>query len=190
MAKLFFFIGLPRSGKSLMAKRWLENKITFLDNNCYTEKNRCCGGTCEKDLVPRVVVCADDIRLALGHRWNGFVEPYVNATKLVMIRTLLQKHDVLVDGTHTTTKSIGELLNIDKDAIPYIIPTLPTECKRRAKETNQEDLYPVIDRMHHQLLSLSNSTLDNQYYSYDFIVRINDRINDMRSKVIKNEIRG
>lgn len=181
MNKLYFLIGLPRSGKSSFSKKWVEDKINILENNIYTENKNC---YCQ-NLNPRVIVCADDIRLALGHRWNGLVEPYVNATKLTMIRTLLQKHDVLVDGTHTTERSIRELLDINKDAIPYYIPTSPEECKKRAKETNQKDLYPIIDRMYNQIVELAN---DETYYS-SMIVEIMDKIDNMRHNIYPPEIR-
>jgi predicted kinase len=173
MNKLYFLIGLPRSGKSFFAQKFLNYKINILNNNCYTENKPCC----VLNLNPRAIVCADDIRLALGHRWNSYTEEFVNAIKIVMIRTLLKKHDVLVDGTHTTERSIRELLNIDKTAIPFVIRATCEECKKRAKATNQEDLYPIIDRMYNQLCSL-----DGDYGIYQ-------TIDSWRDKTFLPEIR-
>ena len=126
MNNLYFTIGLSRSGKSTFAAKWQQ----------------------EKSDVPRVVVCADKIRLTLGNRYNSAVEQYVFAIKHTMIKTLLMDYEVLVDGTHTTKKSIIELLKINIDAWPIFIDTSPEECKKRAIDTKQEDLIPVIDRMY------------------------------------------
>lgn len=126
---LYFLIGVARSGKSTFAKDWQN-----MGNS-------------------RVVVNADSIRLALsGDRWNYLTEPFVHAIKNTMIRTLLnQGYKVLVDGTHTTIKSISELFDIDNNARYYIINTPKEECIRRAIESKQSDLIPVIERMSNQL---------------------------------------
>lgn len=142
MGKLAFLIGLPRSGKSSVAKEWLKGKIQFVSPR-RSEENK-----------PRVVVCADDIRLAFGHRWNSLAEGFVDATKHTMIRALLQNHDVLVDGTHTTLSHIKRLFEIDAEAEFFFIDTSPGLCKIRAEETEQYDLIPVIDRMSCQLMEL------------------------------------
>lgn len=174
MGQLYFLIGLPRSGKSFFAKKWVDGKINILPNNIYTESGL---RYCTKRNDPRVIVCADDIRLSFGHRWNGHIEHIVHATKITMIKTLLIKHDVLVDGTHTTERSIKALLDIDNNAIPYILNTSVAECKKRAKETNQEDLYPIIDKMANQLLILNDS------------YGIHNNINSWRTRIYKPEIR-
>jgi len=136
MNSLYFTVGLPRSGKSTCCKDFLD---TF-DNIA--------------------IVCADDIRLAMGHRWNPFVEPMVNAIKLTMIRTLLYKQDVIVDGTHTTKKSIMELLRINHMARPIYMKTSAEECKKRAIDSKQEDLIPVIERMDRQLKEWKQSDIN------------------------------
>ena len=150
MHHLFFLIGLPRSGKTSTVHRWLNYDIDICNNNTIDRSGN------KFEFPSRVTVCADDIRLSMGHRWNGFVEDYVHATKIMMIRTLLHKHDVLVDGTHTTAKSIKQLLAIDKNAQYYIVNTPPEECKKRATVTNQEDLHPIIDSMNEQLWRLAD----------------------------------
>lgn len=181
MNKLYFLIGLPRSGKSTFAKKWVQNRINILENGGYTENKRisCCKNKFYQPDVPRVIVRSDDIRLACGHRWNGYIEPYINATKLVMIRALLNEHDVLVDGTHTTKKSIMELLNIDKNAIPFLIKENPEICKKRAKESGQEDLLPVINRMYDQLFAINEGQymVDNVYKNID---KMREKVFDIR----------
>lgn len=139
MGKLYFLMGLPRSGKSSWAQSWIEEK------------------------PGRVIVCADDIRLACGHRWNSHIESYISSSKELMIKTLLQKHDVLVDGTHTTENNIRKLLQIDHNAQPIFINTHPEVCKKRAKQTNQEDLYPIIVRMQYNFQNLYIKFLYDNY---------------------------
>ena len=181
MGKLYFLIGLPRSGKSTFAQKWLNQEIDIVDNSLFITKSK--NFMTHRIYTPRTIVCADDIRLSLGHRWNGHIEPFVNAIKLTMIKTLLYKHDVLVDGTHTTTKSILELLNIDRDALPFVIYTNPQICKQRAKETNQEDLYSIIDRMYFQLLEISQC----EYIKINNIVKVIDELRDkVKSTVIRD----
>lgn len=181
MGKLYFLIGLARSGKSTFAQKWLNQEIDIVDNSLFITKSK--NFMTHRIYTPRTIVCADDIRLSLGHRWNGHIEPFVNAIKLTMIKTLLYKHDVLVDGTHTTTKSILELLNIDRDALPFVIYTNPQICKQRAKETNQEDLYPIIDRMYFQLLEMSQC----EYIKINNIVKVIDELRDkVKSTVIRD----
>lgn len=137
MNNLWFTVGLPRSGKSTICKEWLSYDSSNIDNSWSANVGN----------HPRVVVCADDIRLSMGHRWNSYVEDFVQATKLIMIRTLLKKHDVIVDGTHTTKNSIIQLLNINPNAKPILIRTPPSVCIERAKSTGQDDLESVIWRM-------------------------------------------
>ncbi len=131
--KLYFMVGLPRSGKSSYAKEWV------------------------KEESGRVVVCADDIRLSLtGERYCASAENMVHTIKHLMISTLLRGgHTVLVDGTHTTYNSIQEILDHDNNAQPIIIDTDADICKARARLTQQDDLIPVIGRMDCNLIELS-----------------------------------
>lgn len=142
--KLAFLIGLPRSGKSSLASQWREGRSQF----CSVRRN--------EDTYPnsRVVVEADKIRRAMGHRWNSFVEGHVSATKYTMIRALLYEHDVLVDGTHSKQGHIRRLFEIDNSAEFYFVDTPPSVCEQRAVASGQHDLIPVIDRIHKQLLDL------------------------------------
>jgi len=150
MSDLFFLIGLPRSGKSTICKKWAMDEICIKDHVI----------TCEYDILsvrPKAMVCADQIRLACGHRWNSYVEGYVDACKHTVIRTLLYDHDVIVDGTHTTKSSMARLFEIHPQAHYLYVDTHPSICKDRAAQTNQSDLIPVINRMHEQLLHLTSA---------------------------------
>jgi hypothetical protein len=105
-----------------------------------------------------VVVEADKIRMAMGHRWNSYVEGFVGAVKHTMVRALLYEHDVLVDGTHSKSSHIQQLFEIDQDAEFFFIDTPPGLCKQRAVETGQADLIPVIDRIAGQLMELAGAS--------------------------------
>jgi len=148
--RLYFLIGLPRSGKSTIAKRWLNNEINITNYHCIVDKLAC------EISFPRVVVNADRIRLAMGHRWNGVVEPYVAATCDTMIRALLYDHDVLIDETHTSARSILRTLQISSIANWHFVDALPGVCQQRAIDTGQRDLTTVIGRMYTNLCKLCN----------------------------------
>lgn len=154
MGKLICCVGATRSGKSTYCKEWVMEK------------------------PGRVIVCADKIRLSLtGDRFNSFSEPFISAIKQVMIRTLLHDFDVIIDGTHTSIGSLKQVLQIDKNAEFLIFDTPPEVCKQRAKDTGQEDLYPVIDRMWKQLIHLK--TVNNGFQN---------AIELLREEVMENKI--
>lgn len=136
--QLHFTIGLARSGKSTFCSKWV----------CQ-QPRECIEGF----IHPRVVVCADNIRLAVtGQRYNRHAESTVFMIKNYMIESLLSRgHDVIVDGTHSTISSVQRLLEIDPNAQYHLINTSAEVCKQRAIATNQEDLIPVIDRHAGQL---------------------------------------
>ena len=124
--RLFFTIAPARAGKSTFANKWV---VSEGDN-------------------PRVIVCRDDIRQALGHRWNSHVEHIVKATAHTMTETLLSRgFDVLVDETNCKWSAVEEILRIDPDAEPIWISYSHNECNERAIKTNQSDLILVISWM-------------------------------------------
>lgn len=145
--RLAFMIGLPKSGKSSLARDWSMGRTEFRSRR----------RTSEKSTRLRVIVCAARIRRALGHRWNSYVEGFVDATKHTMIRALLYDYDVLVDGTHTTRPSIQRMFEIDPEAEFVFVDTPPNMCKENAIQAGREDLVPVIDRMAAQMLNLTGA---------------------------------
>ena len=150
--RLYMMIGLARSGKSTLSRRWLNREIDFtIDGSTVAS---------QFNLEPRVVVCADEWRLALGHRYNSYLEPMIHPQVRIAVRALLHTHNVLIDETNTNRMSIIQWLEEDIDAIPVFVNTLPSLCKERALKSNQPDLVPVIDRMAINLTKTFGGHLD------------------------------
>ncbi len=114
-------IGLPKSGKSTLIRRH------FIP-----------GGY--------AVVCPDDVRLALhGQRFIAKAEPFVWATIHVMVEALLfSGNKVVIDGTFTTRKRRQPW----EDLNPTFcwIKTNEEVCLERAREENDQEIIPVIQR--------------------------------------------
>ena len=149
MGRLYIIIGCPRSGKSTIVNKWLNFEFNIRHNRIWQIWSSADGPVIND---PRFVVCSDDIRIALhGCRWSSVAEDMVHAVQGVMIRALLRRGDVIVDGTNTTKSSLKRLLSFDICADFFIVDSSIETCKQRATATNQEDLYPVIDRAYAQL---------------------------------------
>jgi hypothetical protein len=96
-----------------------------------------------------------------------------------MIRALLERgFDVMVDGTHSTEISIKRILEIDINATAIPIFVDCSECIKRAKDTNQEDLIPVIERIHDNLRML------------DFYDNLEGRLEYIKQEVIDRNLYG
>ena len=142
---LYFMIGLPRSGKSTIARWWARHEVSIKNGTWHYHSN---------ERNPRVIVCPDQIRLTFGSRFNPNIEHIVHAIKQTMVETLLYDHDVLIDATHTTIGQIKQVFRIDPNAQFCFIHCEPSVCKERAITTQQDDLLPVIDKMYGQLVEL------------------------------------
>ena len=150
--KLYFCIGIPRCGKSTYCEKWV------------AEQPR------------RVIVCSDDIRLALhGQRYEALAETMVFAIKHVMIRAHLARgFDVIVDGTHSTSVSIKRLLEIDKNATAIMFDTTMEECIRRATATGHLDLTTgPIQRIANNIAEINRVGLNS--YMVQILKEINER---------------
>lgn len=159
-------IGLARSGKSTIAKRWINHEIDFTDLGVSVDITT----PTWKYPEPRVVVGADDWRLALGHRYNSYVEPLIHPQTRIAVRALLKRHNVLVDETNTNKMSIIQWLEEDINAIPVFVNTHIDICKKRALETGQPDLIPVLDRMYTNL----RSTFGNDFKIQETINKLKE----------------
>lgn len=126
--KLYFTIGLPRSGKSSYANAW------------------------SKESPNRVVIGGDDFRIGLhGHEYLRTSEGLVFGVMDAAIRALLHRgFDVLVDETCTTEATLLRYLLIDLNATPIILDTPANICIQRAREGGKEHLVPCIVQMDKQ----------------------------------------
>ncbi len=96
------------------------------------------------------MVNPDAIRLALhGKRYLRDAEPMVWAIAEYMVKSLfLAGHDtVVLDACNTTKKRRDEWKSDDWDIGVVHINTSKEECIKRAKEGNDFDIIPIIERM-------------------------------------------
>lgn len=139
--KLYFTIGLPRSGKSTYCDLWVRESPVIITNTW--------GGPRGKVSRPRVMVAGDDFRFALHA--NNYIpdsEPMVFAMMDIAIRAHIHRGiDVIVDETATTEGTIKRYLRIDPEATPVWVNTPVDVCKQRAIETNRSYLIPPIERL-------------------------------------------
>lgn len=122
---LICMCGLPRSGKSTIAKNL----------------SRVLGAP---------IVNQDAIRLALhGQRFTIEAEPMVKAMALYMIKALfLTGHQVVIcDETNYSRAARDSRRSEGWDVVFYHVDTPSAVCKARAVKTGQEDLVKVIDEM-------------------------------------------
>jgi len=131
MKRLILLAGLPRSGKSTIAKSWAEK-------------------------FQAVIVNPDSIRLAVhGQPFIAEAEPFVWAIAYAMAEALfIAGHDiVVVDATNTNEKARKPWYErfkerrTDVSVELVVVGTSKGECIARAILTNQEYLIPVIERM-------------------------------------------
>lgn len=118
---LVLMVGLPRSGKST----WLDGVV-----------------------VP--IVCPDEIRKVLGcYPFDAARETEVWYIAHVMVKALFGAgaRRVYLDACSITTQRRAEWSSPDWDLEYQIITTPSHVCLRRAIESGQDYLVPVIDRM-------------------------------------------
>jgi len=130
MKTLIMTVGLPRSGKSTWSKT---------------------------QGLP--MVCPDSIRLALhGERWNSLAEPFVWAIAKVMVRALfISGHDKVILDSTSITKSRRKEWESKDWKLKYVEFNTPKHvCIERAKQSNCEDLIPVIEKMNFEKDELTN----------------------------------
>lgn len=134
--ELILTVGLPRSGKTTWAMG---------------------------QGVP--VVNPDSIRLALhGQRFLASAESIVWANAYLMAKSLLMAgHDrVIVDATNVTRSTRNQwVMHVgDLAEVRFVVfETSPEECKRRAFDTNDTYIIPIINSMAEQF-ELSDITCE------------------------------
>ena len=121
MKILHMMVGLPRSGKSTVAKS-----------------------------LGYPIVEVDAIRQAIhGTMWKDEVEPLVWGFANTMVRTLFLTgyDDVILDATNHT-KERRQIWESPDWVVKYVLVDTDMEtCVKRARQTDQEYLIPVIKRM-------------------------------------------
>ncbi len=114
--KLFFMVGLPRSGKTVIADEWVRSW--------------------KHGENPRVIIGGDDYRTAIhGEIYRKEAEGTVFAMMDVSVRAQLDRgHDVLIDETCTTEATLLRYLRLDIDATPIFVDTCMEVCIDRAED--------------------------------------------------------
>jgi len=119
---LIALVGLPRSGKSTLAKT-----------------------------LGHPIVNKDSIRLAMhGQKFLKEAEPWVHVLAKTMVEALFRAgHDtVTLDECNVTRKRRDEWANSDFWITKFLMVGTPEEvCRQRALEQNDTSLLSVIDRM-------------------------------------------
>ena len=147
--KLYFTVGLPRSGKST----YCNNFVRIYDKVAVAK--------------PRTIVCQDDIRIALGTVYNRWLEPLVYSTAQTMTRSLLHRgFDVIIDETNTSLFSLVRIFDIDNQAAPVVFRTSQTVCEQRARDSDRDYLLPVIARLAPQLDRLLTYGIERIHKEY------------------------
>lgn len=135
--------GLPRSGKS-----------TYVDGHFSNFQ----------------IVCADDIRLALGTQFDEKLENFVWGVHNTMIRAHLERgYNVVIDSTNTTIHTIERYSNLAREYdYRFIIDVIVTPIEECLKRNVGHGAVPenVIVRMQKQLWDLMNNKLDKYEVNY------------------------
>lgn len=123
---LIMLVGLPRSGKSTVARQ-----LTLQYGH--------------------PIVNPDAIRLALhGQAYIASAEDFVWATAKLMVRSLFKAghRQVVLDATNTTRKRRDEWKKDEEWSREFIVLDTPADvCEQRAEKGGRFDLLPVIERM-------------------------------------------
>ena len=139
MGKLTILIGLPRCGKSTWARKHSST------NNA-------------------IVLSGDDFRLAItGQRFCLNSELHVRANLITAAKALLVNNNVIVDETNTTYYNQRQLLDLTPNPDIVLWHTPKELCIERAKDCNQYDLIPSIERMNDNLRIMREGLLSGSW---------------------------
>lgn len=132
-------VGLPRSGKST----WVDDHIRLDESRNFQ------------------VLCADDIRLGLGTRFDSRLENFVWGVHDTMLLASLERNfDIIIDATNTTFASIQKYKkHADKYDYRFIIIHVDTPFHTCEKRNTGPGAVPqnVMTRMMNQMVSLFES---------------------------------
>jgi predicted kinase len=163
--KLYYTVGLPRSGKSTWCDQWVRqpicNPLWDVLTDCPATESISTqeGKLWAEPKLPRAVIAGDDFRRALhGNSYRIEAEATVFAMMDVATRALLDRgFDVIIDETCTTEQTLLRYLRLDRAAVPVFIDTPKDVCIERAREAGKEYLAGPIERMATQLATLRDN---------------------------------
>lgn len=151
---LYFSVGMPRSGKSTLAKDWADRFGPDDPRDMYTDTIIYNGGgkmwfNFNEKVLGKVIICGDDFRLAChGQVYRRLSEGVVWGHIQVAIQALLNTgHKVFFDETNSSPWSIERIFEIDVHAIPVFVTTPKEVCIQRALDNKQDYLVPVIEKI-------------------------------------------
>ena len=144
--RLVFTRGLPRSGKSSIAKQ-SQIGLKYLTD------------------IPSVVICGDSFRIAThGQTYNRLAEPHVSQSVLTAIRAFL--HDgyiVIFDETNSSEWSLRRIFEIDCRAEYIDVATPISTCLENNEKTGKEIPNEVFFRVRNNLLTIDPEIIRGDY---------------------------
>lgn len=141
--ELVAMVGLPRSGKST----YVDDMLSNFD-----------------------IICADDIRLAMGTQFEPKLEPFVWAIHDTMLRAMMiRKRNIVLDETNTSIKRIDKYYSFCKEykynlKLLYINTPINVCLTRNIGEGSVPE--EVIYRMDEQLQELMLELYAHPIYTY------------------------
>lgn len=148
--ELIVMIGLPSSGKS-----------TYVN---------------KRFLKTHQVICADDIRLALGTEFNSKTEPFVHAITQTMCRAAMERSlDIVIDSTNVKQEYNKIWLDIvrdyDYETKAIVLKTPSYKCILRKEISNPEFSISIIHTMGMQLVDLlTDGLLEIMYDKVIYVI--------------------
>lgn len=143
---LIVTVGLPRSGKSTGVDEFINRQL--MKHNYQ-------------------VICADDIRLALGVQFFQPLENFVWGVHDTMVRAaLIRNFNVIIDGTNTTPVSLKKYADMaEKYNFRFGILFFDTPIDICIERNHGEGAVPenVIHRMNDQLKGLQETRFWNDH---------------------------
>jgi hypothetical protein len=155
--QLFFTRGLPRSGKGTFANKWIIEQEYSYKDILYNRSIHIYFP------LRRIVVCADDFRLATyGQDYDHSCECVAAATIFTAIKALLKTHCVLFDDTNSSEWSLRRIFEICPTAEYINIGTEKKICLERNAKTKKIPEF-VFDRIERQLVEIEPEQIKKDY---------------------------